>query len=461
MPRTRRRFTKIATAVVMMLSAAVVGVVVAPPASAVTVCEQYGTVVAGNYVIQNNRWGTTATQCINTTSNGFSITQQDGTGNTSGAPVSYPSIFLGCHYSNCSPNSPLPRQISSIGSAPSSIGVTYPGSGTWNASYDIWLNATTDVSGVQDTEIMIWLNRQGSIQPIGSQTGTANLAGRTWQVWTGSNGANNVVSYLSTSPITGFNFDVRDFITDTLGRGSQYGTTSWYLTSVQAGFEPWIGGVGLAVNSFSASVGGGNQTQPPGTPGTPTASNVTSSAATLSWSPSSGTVSSYQIERATGATSTNFTQVGTSASPSFTNTGLSANTTYRYRVRATNSAGTSGYSGIVNVTTQSGGGTGDGACAGSGSVQSQWDNGYVMLVTVTNTGTAPISGWTSSVTLPSGQQATGSWPGTLTTSGQTISQRSVSWNASLSPGQSTTWGFQATRAAGSTQVPTSFACTSP
>ena len=29
---------------------------------------------------------------------------------------------------------------------------------------------------------------------------------------------------------------------------------SWYLTSIQAGFEPWQGGAGLAVNSFSASV---------------------------------------------------------------------------------------------------------------------------------------------------------------------------------------------------------------
>ncbi|WP_263992013.1 GH12 family glycosyl hydrolase domain-containing protein [Mycobacterium bourgelatii] len=29
---------------------------------------------------------------------------------------------------------------------------------------------------------------------------------------------------------------------------------SWYLTSIQAGFEPWQGGVGLAVESFDAKV---------------------------------------------------------------------------------------------------------------------------------------------------------------------------------------------------------------
>jgi chitodextrinase len=360
-PSRRRRVTLAVAGFLAAAAAATTTLVAALPASAATLCDQFATVVAGNYVIMNNRWGTSATQCINTTANGFSIIQQDGVGNTSGAPVSYPAIYLGCHYQNCSPNSPLPRQISTIGSAPTSISYSYPSSGTYNASFDIWLDATNNDPDAQDTEIMIWFNRQGSIQPIGSATGSANLAGRSWQVWTGNNGQNNVVSYLfQGSPIGSLNFDLMAFVNDTLGRGSQYGNNNWYLTSVQGGFEPWIGGVGLTVNSFSSSVSGGTQPPPPppppppGTPGTPTASNVTSSSVTLNWSASSGTVSNYQIERATGATSTNFSQVGTSTSTSFTNSGLAANTTYRYRVRATNSAGTSGYSAITNVTTQSG-----------------------------------------------------------------------------------------------------------
>ena len=35
-------------------------------------------------------------------------------------------------------------------------------------------------------------------------------------------------------------------------------TNSWYLTSIQAGFEPWSGSVGASVDSFSASVNGVN-----------------------------------------------------------------------------------------------------------------------------------------------------------------------------------------------------------
>ncbi|MEV0460072.1 GH12 family glycosyl hydrolase domain-containing protein [Catellatospora methionotrophica] len=461
MPATtsrKHRLTTIASAIALTVAATAVSLLAAQPAQAATICEQYGTTVAGNYVIQNNRWGTSATQCINTTGNGFSITQQDGVGSTSGAPVSYPSIFLGCHYTNCSPGSPLPKQLSTIGTAPSSISYSYPGSGTYNASYDIWLNADTNVSGVQDTEIMIWFNRQGSIQPIGSQTGTASIAGRSWAVWTGSNGANNVVSYLFTgSVINSLSFDVMDFVRDTFTRGSQYGTNNWYLTSVQAGFEPWVGGVGLAVNSFSASVTTGGGTQPPGTPGTPSASNVTAGSASLNWSASSGTVSSYLIERATGASSTSFSQVGTSSSPSFTNSGLAANTTYRYRVRASNSVGTSGYSGIVNVTTTGGGG-GGGGCTTTAAVQNQWNNGYVMQVTVTNTGSATINGWSSTATLPSGHAHTGSWPQTAVVSGQNVTETNQNWNGALAPGQTASWGFQASRPNGNTALPTVYSC---
>jgi len=303
--RARRMVTRIASAAALTAATVGVSLAIAQPAQAATICEQYGSVVAGNYIIMNNRWGSDGPQCIETTANGFTIIQQDGMGNLSGAPASYPAIYLGCHYTNCSPNSPLPAQISTMGDVNTSISLTYPSSGTWNAAYDIWINADTDVSGVQDTEIMIWLNRQGSIQPIGSPVGTVTLAGRSWQVWVGSNGQNNVVSYLATSlPITSISFNARDFILDAITRGSNFGNTSWYLTSVQAGFEPWIGGVGLAVNSFSVTVGGGSgPTSPPGTPGTPTATTVTSNSVTLSWAPSSGTVSSYLIERATGASS--------------------------------------------------------------------------------------------------------------------------------------------------------------
>ncbi|MCF0091615.1 cellulose binding domain-containing protein [Micromonospora sp. MH99] len=250
----------------LLVASSLVAVAVSGSASADTqICEQYGsTVIQGRYVVQNNRWGTTAQQCINATSNGFEITTLNGSSPTNGAPTAYPSIFFGCHYTNCSPGTNLPIQVSQISSATSSIAYRYVSGATYNASYDIWLDPSPKRDGVNQMEIMIWLNRQGPIQPIGSVVGTANLAGRTWEVWRGSNGSNNVISYVAPSPISSLNFSVLDFINDTRNRGAI--TNSWYLTSIQAGFEPWQGGVGLAVTSFSANVnGGGNPTNPPPT----------------------------------------------------------------------------------------------------------------------------------------------------------------------------------------------------
>ncbi|NBE81700.1 GH12 family glycosyl hydrolase domain-containing protein [Micromonospora rubida] len=253
----------------LLAAGSLVAVALGGSASADTqICEQYGsTVVGGKYVVQNNRWGTSAQQCINATGSGFGITSQQGSAPTNGAPVSYPSIFVGCHYTNCSPGTNLPVQVSQISSAPSSISYNYVSGATYNASYDIWLDPSPKRDGVNQMEIMIWLNRQGSIQPIGSPVGSATVAGRTWEVWRGNNGGNNVISYLAPSAIPSMNFDVLDFINDTRNRGAI--TSSWYLTSIQAGFEPWQGGAGLAVNSFSQSVNTGGTpptTPPPTTP---------------------------------------------------------------------------------------------------------------------------------------------------------------------------------------------------
>ncbi|MER6673434.1 cellulose binding domain-containing protein [Streptomyces sp. NPDC000983] len=244
-----------------------------PPAQADTlICDQYGTtVIQGRYVVQNNRWGTGATQCVTATDTGFRVTQADGSVPTNGAPKSYPSVFNGCHYTNCSPGTSLPTQVSTISSAPSSISYGFVNDAVYNASYDIWLDPTPRTDGVNRTEIMIWFNRVGPIQPIGSQTGTATVGGRSWEVWTGSNGANDVISFVAPSAIAQWSFDVMDFVDQAVSRG--LAQPSWYLTSVQAGFEPWQNGAGLSVNSFSSTVNTGS-TDPgdPGDPGDPAAS---------------------------------------------------------------------------------------------------------------------------------------------------------------------------------------------
>ncbi|AGL18437.1 cellulose binding domain-containing protein [Actinoplanes sp. N902-109] len=317
------------------------------------ICDQYGsTTIGGRYVVMNNRWGTSAEQCINVTGSGFSIASQQGTGSTSGAPVSYPAVFYGCHYTNCSPGTNLPIQVSQISSATSSISYNYVSGATYDAAYDIWLDPTPRRDGVNQQEIMIWFNRQGNIQPIGSVVGNATIGGRTWQVWRGSNGSNAVVSYVAPSPITSWSFSVLDFINDVRNRGAI--TNSWYLTSIQAGFEPWIGGAGLAVTSFSAAVNGGGNGGGGGSTTPPPAS------------------SSCQV-------------------------------TY---------------------------------------TPNQWQGGFSADVTVKNTGSSAINGWSLGFTLPAGQTITSSWNATLSGSSGALTARNVSFNGSIPAGGSQSFGFQ-------------------
>src|ERR1035437_4755805 len=366
----------------------------APSAFAATgqMCDKWGSTTQGNYVVMNNRWGTDATQCINVTSSGFQITQQDGTSSTSGAPVSYPAIYLGCHYTVCSPNSPLPMQISQISSAPSSTTEPYPGSGTYDAAYDIWLNDTTDVSKVQKTKIMIWMSHAGSVQPIGSQTGSVSLAGYSWAVWTGNNGSNNVVSYALGSGISSFSFNVMDFVNDTLSRGSQYGNSSWYLSSVQDGFEPWSGGVGLAVSNFSASVSGG------GAPtATPTVNPTPTATPTVNPTP----------------TPTNRPTATPSPTPVVTPT--------------------------PTVTPTGGSGT----CSASMSISSSWAGAFNANVTVT-AGSSAITGWTVKWSWPSGQSISNSWNANVSTSGSAVTATSIAGqNSAIAGGANTSFGFGA------------------
>jgi hypothetical protein len=230
-----------------------------------TICDQFGsTTIQGRYVVQNNRWGTSDTQCITATDSGFRLTQADGSVPTNGAPKSYPSIYNGCHYTNCSPGTNLPAQLSGISSAPTSISYTYVSNAVYDAAYDIWLDPTARKDGVNKTEIMVWFNHVGSVQPVGSQVGTATVAGRQWQVWSGNNGSNDVLSFVAPSAITSWSFDVMDFVRQAVSRG--LAQNNWYLTSVQAGFEPWQNGAGLAVSSFSSTVNTGGTT--PTDPGT-------------------------------------------------------------------------------------------------------------------------------------------------------------------------------------------------
>ncbi|HET8783050.1 MAG TPA: galactose oxidase-like domain-containing protein [Pyrinomonadaceae bacterium] len=77
---------------------------------------------------------------------------------------------------------------------------------------------------------------------------------------------------------------------------------------------------------------------PPGAPSSFVATGTSTSAASLSWSAGSGSIDHYEIQRATSKNGT-FTTLSNTSSLSFSDSGLSSNTTYIYRVRAVDAAG--------------------------------------------------------------------------------------------------------------------------
>jgi titin len=87
-------------------------------------------------------------------------------------------------------------------------------------------------------------------------------------------------------------------------------------------------------------------------------SNLTATAnsaiqVSLAWSDNSGNEDGFRIERCDTNNCTNFAQIAQVGpnTTTFTNTGLTRNKFYRYRVRAFNLTGNSAYSNIAEVRT--------------------------------------------------------------------------------------------------------------
>jgi len=113
-----------------------------------------------------------------------------------------------------------------------------------------------------------------------------------------------------------------------------------------------------ASNDLSPYSNTASSTTSHNSPSAPT--NLTATAAgpvqiNLSWTASTeqgGTISQYLIERCQGAGCSNFAQVGTSATTSLNNAGLTASTSYTYRVRASDTLNNLGpYSSTATAVT--------------------------------------------------------------------------------------------------------------
>ena len=377
--------------------AAVVGSAGAQAATTSLCQEQTASVSGGTYIVQNNEFDSSASECVTTDGNAdFTVANSSIANATNGEPGAYPSIYQGCHWGDCSSGvlTSTPIEVSSLttGKVTTSWSTTQPGgsSNAYDVAYDIWINQTPTTSGQPNgTEIMVWLNHNGSVQPYGSEVASnVSLGGHTYNIWYGTQSSWDTVTYDMTSGSTSVsNLDVDTLAQDSVSRG--YTQSSWYLIDIEAGFELWQGGAGLATNSFSVSINGSSPS--PSASPSPTA---TSPSPTPSHSPS--------------------------PSPSPT---------------ATSSSG---------------------ACSGTYSVTNSWSGGFQGQVVVKNTGSGTLNGWSLRWTFPGSQTINDLWNGTYTQSGENVTVNNASYNASLASGATATVGFTAT---GTSASPSSVSCT--
>ncbi|GAA1120870.1 hypothetical protein GCM10009630_18290 [Kribbella jejuensis] len=220
------------TAVVTVLAA---GLVAAVPANAATwsSSDKWATWSNGGYTIRNDVWGSGAgpqTIWANSYSNWGVWADHPNTGGVKAYPHSARNIG---------------RQLSSLGSLRSSFNVSRPGSGSYETAYDIW-------AGNNAYEIMLWVNKQGAVGPIGSRQTTASVGGHTWDVYRGSNGSNAVFSFVRTSNTNSGTVDIKAILNWIRSAGWMGDAV---VGEVQFGFEitSSSGGLNFTSNSYSVS----------------------------------------------------------------------------------------------------------------------------------------------------------------------------------------------------------------
>ncbi|MFF3334517.1 cellulose binding domain-containing protein [Streptomyces sp. NPDC002888] len=97
---------------------------------------------------------------------------------------------------------------------------------------------------------------------------------------------------------------------------------------------------------------------------------------------------------------------------------------------------------------------GTATCRVTGTV-SAWNTGLTSNITIANTGTTAIDGWSLVFTLPEGQTITSGWNADYSAASDRVTARNASHNATIAPRASVDIGFQAAHT-GNTAPPTSY-----
>lgn len=200
-----------------LLTVVLTGLLATPAQAAVWwSSDRWGTWSSGGYTLYNNVWGSgygPQTIWANSATNWGVWANHPNTGGIKSYPNS--TKWSG-------------KRVSALGTLSSSFNVSVPTSGVaFTSAYDVW-------SSDNAHEIMLWMNKYGAVGPLGTFQATATVGGHTWNVYRGSNGANQVYSFVRTSNASSGTVDIKAICNWIRGRG-WFGDVT--IGNVQFGYE--------------------------------------------------------------------------------------------------------------------------------------------------------------------------------------------------------------------------------
>ncbi|GGO14876.1 hypothetical protein GCM10010116_29960 [Microbispora rosea subsp. aerata] len=173
----------------------------------------------------------------------------------------------------------------------------------------------------------------------------------------------------------------------------------------------------------------------------------------------------YDVYMQQGA---DFVKIGTTTRTQYIAGGLVAGTRYTFYVVARDAAGnTSEPSATLTAVAQQGLSTPPPSPSASASPSSgisckvtyatnDWGGGFTANITITNTGTTVLDGWTLRFTFPGNQKISlPGWSAVWNQTGNSVTAANFDWNKTIKPGESIQIGFQGTYT-GSNIKPTAF-----
>jgi hypothetical protein len=228
MRRTARFFLPLAVVV-----AAVTGLASTASAAVWSSSDKFGSWSNGGYTVRNDVWGSGAGPQVswaNSFSNWGVWANHPNTGGVKAYPHSARNVG---------------RNLSALRSLQSSFNVTRPSSGAYATAYDIWASNNA-------FEIMLWMNKTGAVGPIGSRQTSVSVGGHSWDVYRGSNGSNQVFSFVRQGNTNAGTVDVRAVLNWIRSQG-WFGDVT--VGEVQFGFEitSSSGGFDFVSNSYSVT----------------------------------------------------------------------------------------------------------------------------------------------------------------------------------------------------------------